>query len=72
MQDPLLDPIAYTKRLVLASINSIIDPLGIILPTTIRAKLFLHKLHNIENLNRELMKECRSISKQFNLSVKVK
>ena len=41
---------ANTKRKILASLNSVFDPLGMLLPTITRAKLFLHKLNKLDDL----------------------
>ena len=77
VENPKLEAGANTKRQILASINAVFDPLGIVLPTILRAKLFLHKLHTIENLkwdtklNDTLTREWKNIAKQFNSSSKI-
>ena len=71
---PCLNPEANTKRKVLQSLNSIFDPLGMVLPTLIRAKLFLHKLQSNMDVNwdaklsNDLVKEWKTIAKQVNSS----
>lgn len=72
-KDTKLDPCAGTKREVLSTLNGIFDPLGLLLPTLNRAKLFLHSLHNRtsnwdESLNETETREWQLIYKQFNSS----
>ena len=68
---------ANTKRLILASLNSVFDPLGILLPTLNRAKLFLNKLHSLGHLKWDtkldvpLQREWTKIAKQINSSSKL-
>ena len=77
VKNPLLNADANTKRLILASLNSIFDPLGILLPTLNRAKLFLASLHKMNHLKWDskidvsLQREWRNIAKQFNSAVEV-
>lgn len=65
---------ANTLRTILASVNSIYDPLGIYLPTKNRAKLFLNELQNNKSiswdskLEENMIKEWIKICKQYNAS----
>ena len=49
MKSPVLDSEANTKRLILASLNSIFDPLCMLIPTLNRAKLFLADVHKVKS-----------------------
>ena len=77
VKSALLDVEANTKRSVLASLNSIFDPLGILLPTLNRGKLFLSKLHNLHYIKWDtkfdigLQREWRNIAKQVNSAAKI-
>ena len=63
---------AKTRRQILCSLNSNFDPLGIILPTLNRAKVFLHELivdDDIgwdDEISENKLKEWRNIAIQFN------
>ena len=70
---PMLDHSANTKRLVLKSLNSNFDPIGINLPIFNRAKLFLQKLQSDANLSwdspisQPMMREWENICRQLNV-----
>lgn len=71
----ILDLKAKSKRQILSSINSVFDPLGMLIPLLNRAKLFLHSLQCQkgltwdEGLSREQLQLWNNICKQFNKSV---
>ena len=72
-----LNPDACTKREILSTTNSNYDPLGILLPTLNRAKLFLNGLQLDkglgwdETINDVLKKEWRNIALQMNSSTHI-
>ena len=41
-------PTIFTKRKILSQINGIYDPLGLAKPFTMKAKLFMRQLWNVE------------------------
>jgi hypothetical protein len=66
-----------TKREVLSSLNSIYDPLGMLIPILNRAKLFMHTLQCDKvgwdkDLNEERIREWKNIVKQYNSSHSLK
>lgn len=76
-KDVKLDTVANTKRRILSTLHSIYDPLGIMLPTLNRARLFLHSLQLDSGLawDTELdlskQKQWKLIARQFNSGGKV-
>ena len=68
----ILDREANSKRKILATVNSVFDPLGIKLPMLNRARLFLQMLQNRPGLewdtviSTEDLQEWRKICKQYN------
>lgn len=61
-----LDEIALTRRIVVSQIYGNYDPLGLLLPITIKYKLLLQKLSVLsagwdDGLGDELVKESKSI-----------
>ena len=42
------DNVTFTKRNVLSKINSIFDPLGLVSPLTVKAKILMRKIWMIE------------------------
>ena len=69
-----LDGEANTKRLILRTLQSVFDVFGICLPILNRARLFMHRLQVIKDLDwdthlsRELLREWGNIAKQVNNS----
>jgi hypothetical protein len=77
VKKPSLEVSANTKRAILSSLNSNFDPLGILLPTLNRAKLFFHKIQMDTSLSWDgvlsetLLRTWRKIAKQLNDSVEL-